>query len=89
MVGGRAVAQPHFSLHSASSTRQSLELSPPPGVVDLVEGDYVEATVELLTLPRAAADYYGPNNVLAKQLAAVDKKPVGSNGLAAHWELVR
>ena len=62
VLGGKRVAQPHWSLHSTSATQHSLELSPPPGVDTLLDGDYVEAVVELLTLPQRARDYYGPNN---------------------------
>lgn len=48
----------------------TLDILPPPGLVRLEAGDYVEATIEHLIMPRAAADYYGPNEALRSALAA-------------------
>ncbi len=47
----------------------NLELCAPPGITKLLPGDFVEAELELLILPMAAADYYGPNENLRQSLA--------------------
>jgi hypothetical protein len=69
VLGGQRVTAPHFSLYRQSGERQhlaafdstgvkvGLELSPPPGVHTLLPGDYIDADVELLVLPRSASDY--------------------------------
>jgi hypothetical protein len=53
---------------TATST---LDIVPPPDVTQLVAGDFVEATIEHLVLPQAAADYYGPNEPLRAALATM------------------
>lgn len=47
----------------------TIDLVPPPGVTRLLPGDFVEATVEHVIMPQAAADYYGPNENLRAALA--------------------
>jgi len=46
----------------------NVELAPPPGLVQLEPGDYVEVASELVILPMSAADYYGPNENLRSDL---------------------
>jgi hypothetical protein len=53
---------------AATST---LDIVPPPDVSRLEVGDFVEATIEHLVLPQAAADYYGPNEPLRAALATM------------------
>ena len=53
---------------TATST---LDIVPPPDVSRLLPGDFVEATIEHLVLPQAAADYYGPNEPLRAALATM------------------
>jgi hypothetical protein len=53
---------------TATST---LDIVPPPDVSRLEVGDFVEATIEHLVLPQAAADYYGPNEPLRAALATM------------------
>jgi hypothetical protein len=53
---------------AATST---LDIVPPPEVTRLLPGDFVEATIEHLVLPQAAADYYGPNEPLRAALATM------------------
>ena len=53
---------------TATST---LDIVPPPDVTQLLPGDFVEATIEHLVLPQAAADYYGPNEPLRAALATM------------------
>ena len=38
-----------------------LDLTPPPSVTELLPGDYVEAVIEYVVMPKKAAHYYGPN----------------------------
>jgi hypothetical protein len=54
---------------TATST---LDIVPPPDVTQLLAGDFVEATIEHLVLPQAAADYYGPNQSLRAALATME-----------------
>ena len=49
----------------------TLDIVPPPDVSRLEVGDFVEATIEHLVLPQAAADYYGPNEPLRAALATM------------------
>lgn len=49
----------------------TLDIVPPPEVTRLLPGDFVEATIEHLVLPQAAADYYGPNEPLRAALATM------------------
>lgn len=46
----------------------TIDLIPPPGVEQLVPGDFVEATIEQIVIPQFAADYYGPNESLKQAL---------------------
>ncbi|MCC7373837.1 MAG: hypothetical protein IT581_04210 [Verrucomicrobiales bacterium] len=69
-LGGREVP-PFASIFGTEAGRipsANLELSPPPGLTELKPGDYVEADIELLILPMAADDYYGPNISLKASL---------------------
>ncbi len=42
----------------------------PPGVTELLPGDYVEAEIVHIVMPQFAADYYGPNENLRQALLA-------------------
>jgi hypothetical protein len=69
-LGGRDVP-PHASIFGTEAGRvpsANLELSPPPELKELQPGDFVEADLELLVLPMAADDYYGPNTKLKASL---------------------
>ena len=46
----------------------TLDIVPPPGVTRLEPGDYVDAVIEHIVMPQAAADYYGPNDALRAAL---------------------
>lgn len=65
VLGGKACPQPHASFYATEwgkgNYRTSIELSPPPGIVALRAGDFVEADVELVIFPAEAWAYYGPN----------------------------
>jgi hypothetical protein len=47
-----------------------MELSPPADQKELQAGDFVEAEIEMVIMPLAAGDYYGPNEGLRKALSA-------------------
>ena len=70
-LGGKD-AQPFIrergiALHKRESS--IVDLLPPPGVTSLQPGDYLEATIEHLVIPKAKKDYYGPNKALQQALA--------------------
>lgn len=46
----------------------TMDLLPPPEVTRLERGDFIEATIEHLVLPKSAKDYYGPNEALRSAL---------------------
>lgn len=71
-LGGKD-APPFASMYGTEAGKipsANLELSAPPDVKTLLPGDFVEAEVELLIMPMAADDYYGPNENLRAALAA-------------------
>ena len=65
VLGGKDAA-PHLSAFCTewgkNNHRTSLELSPPPDVVALQPGDFVEAELELVVFPADPAAYYGPDS---------------------------
>lgn len=66
-LGGRESHVPFVSVYgteNGSYKSANVELAPPPGLVRLLPGDFVEATLVQLTLPQFAEDYYGPNRGL-------------------------
>jgi hypothetical protein len=73
VLGGRPVAQPHASFFciewGKGNHRTVVELAPPPGILELRPGDFVEADLELVVFPAAAAAYYGPDKVFRDNLA--------------------
>lgn len=70
-IGGRTYVHPTISapLFSASPANLDIELLPPAGITDFTKGDNIELYLELITLPRVAQDYYGPNEAFRKHLA--------------------
>jgi hypothetical protein len=71
-LGGRDVPTPFagvYGTHDNNIPSAALELSAPPDVTELVPGDFVEAMVEVIVVPMAAGDYYGPNENLRAALA--------------------
>jgi hypothetical protein len=47
----------------------TLDIIPPPGLARLEAGDFIEATVEHIVMPKFAKHYYGPNDSLRSALA--------------------
>ncbi len=72
VLGGRPAA-PHLSTFCTewgkNNHRTSVELAPPPGITELLPGDFVEAELELVVFPADAAAYYGPDTALRAMLA--------------------
>jgi hypothetical protein len=73
VLGGQPVPQPHAAFFCTEwgkgNHRTVVELAPPPGVQELVPGDFVEADLELVVFPANAAAYYGPDKVFQEALA--------------------
>jgi len=82
-LGGKPVPQPHVSFFcnewGKGKNRAVVELAPPPGIKELLPGDFVEADVELVVFPADAAAYYGPD----KEFKAVLPKEADT------WQLVQ
>jgi len=53
----------------AKPTSLDIELLPPAGVRQFSRGDRIELDLEVITLPREAQDYYGPNEAFREHLA--------------------
>ena len=56
-------------MYKANPTNLDVELLPPAGVSRFGQGDRIELDLELITLPRKADDYYGPNDAFRRHLA--------------------
>ena len=73
VLGGKPCPQPHASFFETEwgkgNFRTVIELSPPPGLISLRRGDFVEADIELVVFPADARAYYGPNKEFKKALA--------------------
>ena len=62
-LGGKG-ARPYiaeYGVRARGMDTSVVDVLPPPGVMRLEPGDYVEATIEHLVIPQFARDYYGPN----------------------------
>ncbi|MBI5092726.1 MAG: hypothetical protein HZB26_09835 [Candidatus Hydrogenedentes bacterium] len=71
-LGGKDAA-PSASVYRSTSGKFDsalIELAPPADLKQLEPGDFVEAEVEMVIMPLAAGDYYGPNEALRKALVA-------------------
>ncbi len=60
------MAEHGLTRHQTDSS--TLDIVPPPGVLRLEPGDFIEATVEHLVIPKFAKDYYGPSAALRAAL---------------------
>jgi len=72
-IGGKEYTKPtiSFPAYRPSSGKSNLDflMRAPQGVTEFNPGDKVEFDVEWITLPKTAADYYGPNKGFRKHLA--------------------
>ncbi|MCM2374500.1 hypothetical protein [Aporhodopirellula aestuarii] len=71
VIGGETYAQPTIGspVHADNPVNLDLELLPPDGIRQFTKGDQIEMDLELITLPRQADDYYGPNQSFRNHLA--------------------
>jgi len=71
VLGGKPAA-PHLATYCTEwgkgNHRTAVELAPPPGINELLPGDFVEADLELVVFPADAAAYYGPDAALHDML---------------------
>lgn len=68
---GGTDAQPWIAEHGTPSTSHpssTIDIVPPPGITQLVLGDFVEATIEFVVLPLSADQYYGSSELLRTAL---------------------
>ena len=64
-------AQPfaaEYGVKARGSDTSVIDILPPPGITQLLPGDYVDATFEHIIMPQRARDYYGPNENLRAAL---------------------
>ena len=71
VIGSKTYTHPTISapVFTANPTNLDIELIPPQGLTRFNKGDRFELDLELITLPRTADDYYGPNEAFRKHLA--------------------
>jgi hypothetical protein len=69
-LGGRPVPTPFGAFFGTEDGAPGMnaELAPPPGLSELLPGDFVEADIELVIPPLTAESYYGPNANLRRAL---------------------
>ncbi|MDF1825617.1 MAG: hypothetical protein P1U68_13300 [Verrucomicrobiales bacterium] len=70
-LGGKEAA-PWAAEHGVKARghdTSTMDILSPPDVTRLEAGDFIEATIEHLILPKFADDYYGPNAALRKALS--------------------
>lgn len=70
VVDGKTYTNPTISapVFTQSPTNLDIELLTPKGITEFKKGDSIELDLELITLPRIADDYYGPNEAFRKHL---------------------
>ena len=69
-LGGK-VASPWLAergLSRGKTDSSTLDIIPPPGVTRLEAGDFIEATIEHIVMPKFAKHYYGPSASLRSAL---------------------
>ena len=69
-IGGKE-ASPWMAergLSRGKTDSSTLDIVPPPGVTRLEPGDFIEATLEHIVMPKFAKHYYGPSSTLRAAL---------------------
>ena len=89
VLDGKPSPLPYVSTYATESwkgeSRIVVELSPPPAIATLKQGDYIEADLELVVFPAEASSYYGPNEAFRKNLeAAADSWQLTSHEAAGN-----
>ena len=74
-LGGKDVPVPYVASFRTGTQAGNVncELVPPPGLHDLLPGDFVEGEVHLVVMPIVAEHYYGPNKSLRGAMGAMEK----------------
>jgi hypothetical protein len=69
-ISGKTFTYPTIStpVFSSDPVNLDIEVLPPTGITDFSSGDRIALDLELITLPRVADDYYGPNQTFRKHL---------------------
>jgi hypothetical protein len=74
-IGGRNGIAPFLQERRISPTVSILELIPPPGVKSLKAGDYMDARLVRVYIPRSADAYAGPDKSFREALIRHDNDP--------------
>ncbi|TAF25111.1 MAG: hypothetical protein EAZ71_08760 [Verrucomicrobia bacterium] len=74
-IGGRKGVAPFLQERRVSATTSVLELVPPPGVTSLKAGDFVDARLVRVYIPRSADAYAGPDQAFREALRRYDNDP--------------
>ncbi len=73
VLGGQPARTPHIATFTnewgKDNFKTAIELALPPGVTELIPGDFVDAELEVIVVPIDADHYYGPNDPFRKLLA--------------------
>ncbi len=73
VLGGKPAAQPHASFFCTEwgkgNHRTVVDLAPPPGITELLPGDFLDADLELVVFAADTAAYYGPDKSFQESLA--------------------
>ena len=74
-LGGKDVPVPYVASFRTGTQAGNVncEVVPPPGLNDLLPGDFVEGEVHLVVMPIAAEHYYGPNQNLRGAMGVMEK----------------
>ncbi len=70
-IANQTYTQPTISapLFTSDPANLDIQLLPPSGITNFKKGDRISLNLELITLPRTADDYYGPNEPFREHLA--------------------
>jgi hypothetical protein len=90
-LGGKP-ARPWFAergIFANGADSSLVDILPPPGLNELLPGDFVEAEIEHVIVPQFAADYYGPNENLRQALSTNENtwKMIYREALGNHLEV--
>lgn len=75
-IGGRDGVPPFLQERRISPAVSILELVPPPGVTALQAGDFMDATIVRVYIPRSADTYAGPDGNFRQALVRYDNSPL-------------
>ncbi len=73
VLGGQPSPTPHVATFAnewgKGNFKTAIELAPPPGMTQLLPGDFVDVDLEMIVVPVDADHYYGPNEEFRQLLA--------------------